>query len=1039
MKLHALMTTVGCVLAMTGCPDDGGGKPDSDTTSGADGDATTPSDGETTTATDTQTPTDTTPPIDVHVDEWPWPTEVVNVPASAHWRATAAFPEDPFLAAQTVFDPPPPRWLKFVVLTGDPTKVYFQDSVEYPFHYDFAEAELPPFEGLTSDQFDAVTLPNTPGKKAILGAVLYAPTKLFNGADQRREIGVQLVGSDPYPEVVTETVLSLVRDHVTVSDGKAEPQVFYFPTFEQLDQAAADAAKLSAAGFEVSSVERWATGDSCYATGWALGKLVKVPAGQISDAYAAGTLKPEDILYTDGVPAEVPFVAGIVSSAASTPSSHVAILSQTFGVPFVYVATQQSKMRAEALTNHMVALRTGVSFGASATGACKVSMVDLEGLLSEEDHDAILALKAPEPLVFPAKASLGSLTRAAESLTTADIKYFGGKASHFGILAREIPDASPSPAIGLSMDLWDAIVGPAKSAIAEKLSGYHWPPDIGAMKASLAEVRDMVKALDVPAETQTQVRELLADAGFDQNQNIRFRSSTNVEDQESFTGAGLYDSYSGCLADDEDADSEGPSLCDSTEENERGVFRAIKKVYASFWNDNAYLERLRHAVDETKVGMGLLVHPSFPDAIEMANGVATAGITETTAVIDLVTQLGAVSVTNPEGNAIPEVMTASIYSFGTYFDLRQSSSLVPLGGTVLTYEDDYKELAALIAKIGDKWPDASGAFSLDLEYKKVRGSGATPDHMEIKQVRPLPRPDADHLTTGFLLPEEPVELCTFQGEYGGLYGTWRLKSRVTLDHKVGFLDEEAQSKTLYDTVRIERSGGIDFDGNPTQFPGASHEPPDVPQNVYAATDTWQTGSGATLQKWQLATTFSWQVGDTQSPLQIQSDGGVQLAIEYATPQPEPDTFEGETLYDGIALVPCPETVFVTPAHAHNERVVEVGDVTVDIKFYWPPAPTGITAGYTAPLAKWDVTTITGLTETNNGAPIELRGYWSQTYHPGHHNFNETFMFEPRVEEGMDPAVIAELNAKDIAAIVVNYNTQTPTIQLIGLDGTLRDL
>ena len=112
-------------------------------------------------------------------------------------------------------------------------------------------------------------------------------------------------------------------------------------------------------------------------------------------------------------------------------------------------------------------------------------------------------------------------------------------------------------------------------------------------------------------------------AGFDPQRNIRFRSSSNVEDTEQFVGAGLYDSFSGCLADDLDDDTAGPCRCDPAEPKERGVFRAIRKVYASFYNDDAYLERLRHGIDEAQVGMGLLVHHSFPDEIERANGVAT--------------------------------------------------------------------------------------------------------------------------------------------------------------------------------------------------------------------------------------------------------------------------------------------------------------------------------------------------------------------------------------------------------------------------------
>jgi hypothetical protein len=35
------------------------------------------------------------------------------------------------------------------------------------------------------------------------------------------------------------------------------------------------------------------------------------------------------------------------------------------------------------------------------------------------------------------------------------------------------------------------------------------------------------------------------------------------------------------------------------------VFRALRKVYASFYNDNAVLDRLRLGVNEDQVGMAL--------------------------------------------------------------------------------------------------------------------------------------------------------------------------------------------------------------------------------------------------------------------------------------------------------------------------------------------------------------------------------------------------------------------------------------------------
>ena len=83
---------------------------------------------------------------------------------------------------------------------------------------------------------------------------------------------------------------------------------------------------------------------------------------------------------------------------------------------------------------------------------------------------------------------------------------------------------------------------------------------------------------------------------------IRFRSSTNAEDLEGFNGAGLYDSKTGIYGDEK-----------------KSFESAIKKVWASVWNYNAFMERKYFGIDQSTVAMGVLCHRSFPD--EKANGV----------------------------------------------------------------------------------------------------------------------------------------------------------------------------------------------------------------------------------------------------------------------------------------------------------------------------------------------------------------------------------------------------------------------------------
>jgi hypothetical protein len=111
--------------------------------------------------------------------------------AADDWKNHAVFPADPLLSPEPAWDHFEPRWLKFTLVLAEPGRVHFQDSTKYLFHYDFAVARLAPFQGLSRAAFDAVALRRS-NQQAVLGAVLFAPGEL-------REIGIQLVGLDPYP------------------------------------------------------------------------------------------------------------------------------------------------------------------------------------------------------------------------------------------------------------------------------------------------------------------------------------------------------------------------------------------------------------------------------------------------------------------------------------------------------------------------------------------------------------------------------------------------------------------------------------------------------------------------------------------------------------------------------------------------------------------------------------------------------------------------------------------------------------------------
>ncbi|RPJ39090.1 MAG: hypothetical protein EHM35_03165, partial [Planctomycetaceae bacterium] len=953
------------------------------------------------------------------------------------------FPDDAFLAYGQEGSA---RWVKFTILL-DPNspKLCFQDSKKFMFHYAFAVKYLEPFIGMSVQQFNAVTLFRD-NQKAVLGTVIFPPTSGTPPQAQFNEYGIQFVRQDPYEREQIRDMFNLVRASIA---APPEVQALYFPTYEQQSAAEKDREWFESQGISLGSTARWAKGNTCYSQGWALGMLKFVPAGEIDTAYHSGQLAPNDILLTDGIPAEVPFLAGIVSLAPSTPNSHVAILAKSYAVPFVHLAVPDDAERAQQL----VGSRIIYSAYDDQYGAVDIKLIDTNGLLDDATVAQILDLKRPAALSISPMVPYGAMGASTDGLIPADGKHFGGKAANSGLLRQAIPDNSPK-AIALSFDLWNAfldqpllpapemILGPGqhmlfwvdddeeqgpthtsfalskggesvalyardgttridvvnfgrqnndvsygrsvdgndtwgfftestpgrpnsgepgrtgpglvinelmaantrtmedpcepgeypdwielynasdsaivlnglyltddvneptkwqippattgatlREEIRQRLSKYDsYPPnDLQLLAADLASIRTFftsgrVTPLD-PA-LRDAVASVLTDPqyGFDPSAKLRFRSSTNVEDSEDFVGAGMYDSYSGCLADDLDDDTAGPCACDPNDETEDGAFEAIRQAFASFYNDNAFLERLRRDVNEAQVGMALLVHHSFPDEIELANGVATVerkGAGQNT-IVTLVTQQGSVSVTNPEGAAIPEEVVVEVLSTGyvklTPASQKRQSSLVPVGRTVMDWPDDYRNLVGLLMDVSDQFRTVTGktTYILDLEYKKVGPGGqAMPTGgLIVKQVRQVPSPDRRQ--TPFLV-NSPAEFEVYTGEFDlfdptDVFADHRLKSRWTLETLSMTVDSNHLSRGLYTKVNIEY---LDDD----QVRTISGEMPLLPFAEHAydgndVVDNWRLPDLSNPRTYRLRTAkIPTSVLQTQSPVFTLSDLG----------------------------------------------------------------------------------------------------------------------------------------------------------------------
>ncbi|HXI52205.1 MAG TPA: PEP/pyruvate-binding domain-containing protein [Candidatus Saccharimonadales bacterium] len=912
------------------------------------------------------------------------------------WKNQMATVQDPFSLAMEGLS-----WVKFAISTNEPTRVYFANSSVYELHYHFVTNRIPGFSNLSQEEVDRRSQFNT-NRQLYLGTVLQP----WNATVPMPEYGIQFVGRDPIPPGKVLELLRLVRSAVLSAPGVL---VTYAPTFEQLSSAEANRAFFETNGIPLRRAEDWIRTDTCYSRGWALGRLVFVTATNVPAAYANGTLLPTDILLTDGVPAELPYVAGIITLLPATPNSHVAILAQSYKVPFVYLADQVTRERIFTYTNQEVVLQlTDARQG--DVGACHTLLFPLAGSFAPALRAELLALKQPPPLNIRRKQRFGAYTSPTTDLTPEDAVFFGGKAANFGLLRRLLPTNSPAPSLAISMDLWDDFMDQVtgdglmlRTMISNRLAGFTYPANVATLKTELAAIRSIIRN-QAQFTAQQQQAILGALSPFATNRNIRFRSSSNVEDADYFSGAGLYDSFSGCSGDDLSGNS-GPSVCDPTEDGPRGVFRSIQRVYASFYNDNAFLERLRLKVNESEVGMGLLLHYSSPDDIEMANGVATVRMESNQRQAHLVTQAGAVSITNPDGDSAPEEVLA--YEQPTsvpFLSSMKGSSLVLLGGHVMNWPDDYQNLASMLFRVSN----AYGSGVLDFEYKKLQ-----PGVLEVKQVREVPSQANSPLIPGYLLNEGRTFTSGSSGS--DLLAMHRLKSRWTFQTRnVQFTPTNLHDGWFTDVLVEHISGDRIVTNTFATLSNLAYRVDETVPNAPNIVYSWRMNSAAGPASFGLtvARLTSFYVSPQEDPFLNLGDADFHfwLRVEYDNP----------VWFIGQSGTGTSEYVLMRPLQTNSAAEV----VRVTHYDQGGTGPTNVTIssryaignnylyGGDPPFFRFERTEISGLTSR----PLVLRGYFSQTWSGGHRQTAESFLFEPHLEEGIDSDLLQELEAKHIRMI-----------------------
>jgi len=317
-------------------------------------------------------------------------------------------------------------------------------------------------------------------------------------------------------------------------------------------------------------------------------------------------------------------------------------------------------------------------------------------------------------------------------------------------------------------------------------------------------------------------------------------------------------------------------------------------------------------------------------------------------------------------------------------------------------------------------------LTLDFEYKQDSNLG-----LVVKQVRELPASESGSAVPAFLV-DAPCPLTVAQIEQSDVFANHRLKSIWNLHTRSMWLVSSNLAGGIY------TQGTVDYleQTMVTNLSGLLGTWPHASRSGDGTRNSWTTGSGSTLRKWELETTVTTEVAADQAPILAQGDFPRQLRVSYATPQPTFSLWNpngGATTTNELAfLKPAPT---VDSQCLPQERTFDRKGVSMTTSFYWPKPPRGATAGYTAPLVCFVQTRIAGLTSV----PLTLTSYYSQTYRPGHHNFSEEFIFEPRLDPDLPEAARKELEAANIRLIYLQLGSEPATAKVLGLDQKFRDL
>ncbi len=558
--------------------------------------------------------------------------------------------------------------------------VYFINSKRYKFHFEFARSQL-------AYQDDLYKFNENNYHPNLRREYVFATINHYKGSNLYT---YEFASSE---KMSAEAFLSyeMVKKKIFVGD-----QLRFFPaTAEQIT----DTKKLDATLNLISAAEVFQhihyqpiVAKESY------GYLRRIELGQLNKSI----ISKRDIILLNGTPNEVPLSAGVITSQLQPPLSHINILCHNRGTPMMASRTIWDNQHVASLSNQLVHL----IISHDTFSIEKANIIEAQAYWAKSNRHSV------SPVCDLSADTLIDL----KYVTYNVLKFAGGKAAGFAELMKvqkKYPADFMVPAGAFAIPFYfyqQHIQHPEIAALIAKLyadSTLQTKPDI--LKKNLKAIRKAIRLQPVNELLIQWVKEKMIAANC--GPAFRFRSSTNAEDLPGFNGAGLYDSKTA-------------RLNDST----KTIEKAISAVWASLWNDRAYLERQYFGIPQQKVMMGILCHAAM--GTEEVNGVAiTRNIYRPEMSGNVINmQQGESSIVLPSDSVVSEhtiLLVSHTWGEPTFaIDYISYSSLN--NNRPLLTEAEYKKLSLVLSYVKayfyknvDKRKTDLSKYALDIEFKYI--------------------------------------------------------------------------------------------------------------------------------------------------------------------------------------------------------------------------------------------------------------------------------------------------------------------------------